>query len=113
MKKYLLFCLIVVMGLLGLYYLTFYTSFHLFSHKTVTSFVHIQSKKFEVNDRDFQIHAINLGSSIPGHDDKEFSINKETYLRWFQLIQEMHINTIRVYTIESPTFYKAFKEYNN
>lgn len=100
------------MGFLGYYYLTYYTSFHLFSHKKVTAFVTVQDKNFKVNGDNFQIHAINLGSSIPGHDDKEFRIDQETYLRWFQLIQEMNINTIRVYTIESPTFYKAFKEYN-
>ena len=35
------------------------------------------------------------------------------YLRWFQLIQEAGANTLRVYSVQNPSFYKAFYEYNS
>ena len=112
MKKYFIACFIIIICVFGYYYLTFYTSFHLFSHKQVNTFITTNGSEILLNEKSFQIHAINLGSSIPGHDDKEFAIDQQTYLRWFKLIQQMNINTIRIYTIESPAFYKAFKEYN-
>ena len=37
---------------------------------------------------------------------------QETYLRWFEQIQELGANTIRVYTILHDDFYNAFYEYN-
>ena len=62
---------------------------------------------------DFNIKGVNLSSGIPGAWDKEFAADKETYMRWFAQIQEMGANTIRVYTVMSDEFYKAFYEYNN
>lgn len=60
----------------------------------------------------FEIKGVNLGAGIPGHFATEFAIDKETYLRWFQMIQDMGANSIRVYTILSPSFYEAVYEYN-
>ena len=34
-------------------------------------------------------------------------------MRWFQYIQEMGANTIRVYMIQAEDFYEAFYEYNS
>ena len=53
-----------------------------------------------------------MGVGIPGYFSTEFAIDKETYLRWFGMIQEMGANTIRVYTIQIPDFYEAVYEYN-
>lgn len=55
---------------------------------------------------------MNLGSGEPGEWSTDFSIDKETYKRWFQYIKEMGANTIRVYTVQNDTFYNAFYEYN-
>ncbi len=100
------------MLILGYYYLTFYTSTNIVPKKDVKTFVKTEQKEIKVNNKPFTIQAINMGSSIPGHDDKEFAIKKETYLKWFSYISDMNINTIRVFTIESPEFYQALKEYN-
>ena len=59
------------------------------------------------------IKGVNMGSGVPGNWSTEFSIDKETYLRWFGMIQDMGANVIRVYTILSEDFYDAFYEYNN
>lgn len=60
----------------------------------------------------FEIKGVDLGAGIPGHFATEYGIDKETYLRWFGMIQDMGANTIRVYTILSPEFYEAVYEYN-
>lgn len=60
----------------------------------------------------FEIRGVDMGVGIPGHFSTEFAIDKDTYLRWFGLIQEMGANTVRVYTILEPEFYEAVYEYN-
>lgn len=60
----------------------------------------------------FEIRGVNLGVGIPGKWATDYAIDKETYLRWFQWIQELGANTIRVYTILQDDFYNAFYEYN-
>ena len=60
----------------------------------------------------FEIKGVDLGAGIPGHFATEYAIDKETYMRWFGMIQDMGANTIRVYTILSSDFYEAVYEYN-
>lgn len=61
---------------------------------------------------DYEIKGVNMGTGYPGVFPNEFGISEETYARWFNLIGEMNANTIRVYKIQSPWFYKAFAQYN-
>ena len=58
------------------------------------------------------IKGVNMGIAKPGHFPGESAITKEEYLRWFKLIAEMNVNTIRVYTLHPPAFYEALAEYN-
>lgn len=67
-----------------------------------------QNGKFE----NFEIKGVDLGSGYPGEWSTDFNIDKETYMRWFKLMQEMGVNTVRIYTIQSQPFYEAFYEYN-
>ncbi len=60
----------------------------------------------------FLIKGINLGLALPGFYPGEYPIKKKTYLKWFELIFKMGLNTVRVYTIQSPNFYEAFYEFN-
>lgn len=60
----------------------------------------------------YEIRGVDMGAGIPGHYATEFAIDKDTYLRWFGMIQDMGANTIRIYTILSDDFYDAFYEYN-
>lgn len=64
------------------------------------------------NWMDFEIKGVNMGTGYPGVFPNEFGISQETYARWFNWIGEMNANTIRVYKIQSPWFYKAFVQYN-
>lgn len=61
----------------------------------------------------FEIRGVNMGVGLPGKWATDYAIDKETYLRWFQQIQELGANTIRVYTILQDDFYNALYEYNN
>lgn len=60
----------------------------------------------------FEIRGVNIGLTVPGARAGDFAIDKETYLRWFEQIQAMGANTVRVYTILRQDFYDAFYEYN-
>jgi hypothetical protein len=60
----------------------------------------------------FFIKGINLGLGIPGYFPGEYSILKETYLRWFDQIWQLGANAIRIYTVHPPAFYEAFARFN-
>ncbi|ODA43319.1 hypothetical protein THER_1961 [Thermodesulfovibrio sp. N1] len=83
------------------------------SHKTgfkaEGDYIYIKTQK---NWEKFLIKGINLGLSLPGYFPGEYPIKMETYLKWFKLIHEMGMNTIRVYALQSPDFYQALYEFN-
>ncbi|MCZ8513817.1 hypothetical protein O9H85_15515 [Paenibacillus filicis] len=60
----------------------------------------------------FFVKGVNVGAALPGHDPGELPISKDKYMEWFKQIQDLGANTIRVYTILSPSFYQALVEYN-
>ncbi|MDF2960551.1 MAG: hypothetical protein K0S39_2286, partial [Paenibacillus sp.] len=60
----------------------------------------------------FFVKGVNVGAALPGYDPGDLPITKDHYLQWFQKIQEMGANTIRVYTILEPVFYEALVAYN-
>ena len=61
----------------------------------------------------FNMIGVNMGTGYPDTFPNEFNIKKEVYLNWLEKIADMNANTIRVYKIQSPEFYKALSEYNN
>ncbi len=83
----------------------------------VNTFVRTENKEILIKDKDkwksFEVRGIDMGSGIPGEWSTDYAITKETYLHWFQLIQEAGANTLRVYSVQNPSFYKAFYEYNS
>lgn len=62
--------------------------------------------------QDFQMRGVNLGSGMPGAWSTDYAIDEATYLRWFAQMQEMGANVVRVYSIQSPAFYRALKRFN-
>ncbi|MBP2248640.1 hypothetical protein [Paenibacillus xylanexedens] len=62
--------------------------------------------------REMFVKGVNLGATSPGHYPGEFPLTKEDYLRWFQQIEDLGANVIRVYTVHEPIFYSALVEYN-
>lgn len=79
-------------------------------------FVRTQGKQIEIyadNDwEEFEIRGIDLSSAMPSHWSTDYAIDYETYMRWFSQMSEMGANTIRVYSIQNPSFYKALDDFN-
>jgi hypothetical protein len=64
------------------------------------------------NWKPFFAKGVNMGATVPGHFPGELTISEEEYEKWFQMIQDMGANVIRVYTILKPEFYEAMVRYN-
>jgi hypothetical protein len=74
-------------------------------------------ERFEVRAgeawRPFYVKGVNLGAALPGKFASEFPPADSTYARWLRLIAEANANVVRVYTIFPPSFYRAFKAWND
>jgi len=57
-------------------------------------------------------YGINLGSSTPGHSAGELRSTYDDYRRWFNDIEELGVQVVRIYTILPPDFYKALVDHN-
>ncbi len=74
-------------------------------------------RRLEVPDgtggwRPLWIKAINVGAALPGKHPSEFPPDDGTYEEWIRLSAEMGVNTLRVYTIHPPHFYRALARWN-
>lgn len=118
MKKYIAtVCIILAAAFLwniSYYQLGFFID--LKPNAPVTAFMKTNGKKIymEKDGRQeaFELRGVNMGAGIPGKWATDFSIDEETYLRWFKQIQELGANSIRIYTILNDVFYNAFYKYN-
>lgn len=61
--------------------------------------------------RSFTMIGMNMGLTTPGHQPGEFAFDCADIDRWLELIGDMGANSIRTYTLLSPTFYRAFAAY--
>ncbi len=118
MKKFIIIISLIILVLLGFDWLYFYEGvyFDFGKEKPTEYFMKVDGEEIYMKKGNsfepFEIRGVNLGSGLPGEWATSFAIDEETYLRWFKYIQEMGANTIRVYTIQSDTFYNAFYKYN-
>lgn len=120
MKKYTLTAVMLVICLLGLRYMVYYTGFYIDFHpdatvtvqaKTIGKTIYIKNQEREYEP--FIVKGVDLDSSTAGHYATDYAVDRKTWLKWFAQIQEMGANTIRIYTIYNDTFYNAFYEYNS
>lgn len=58
------------------------------------------------------IKGVNMGLTEATTSLRNPDVSYETYLEWFGMISDMNANTIRVYTVMPPQFYKALRDYN-
>src|SRR5690606_3303606 len=61
--------------------------------------------------RPFYINGVNLGAALPGRFPSEFP-HAGVYAQWLSDIAEMGANTVRVYTLHPPQFYRALAMHN-
>lgn len=57
-------------------------------------------------------YGVNLGATTPGHHPGELSPNYGDYRRWFTSMEKLGVQTVRIYTILTPDFYRALLEHN-
>lgn len=55
---------------------------------------------------------VNLGSSVPGQEPGATAATRPDYDRWFAEMGELGVSVVRIYTILSPSFYDALRDYN-
>ncbi|HET6231862.1 MAG TPA: tetratricopeptide repeat protein [Longimicrobiaceae bacterium] len=59
----------------------------------------------------FYVKGVNLGAALPGKHPSEFP-DSATYAGWIAGMSEMGANTVRVYTIHPPVFYRVLRQWN-
>ena len=62
--------------------------------------------------RPIWLKGVNIGAALPGKHPSEFPPDDGTYQQWLKLAADMGANTVRVYTIHPPHFYRALAEWN-
>lgn len=60
----------------------------------------------------FYMKGVNIGAALPGRFPAEFPTDSSVYAEWLTQIGAMHANTIRLYTVLPPAFYRALRAYN-
>ncbi len=119
MKKFIITVISLVLVFLTVNYVYFHLGIYIpfFQSTEISVNAKTEGKQILLKEngefKPFEIKGVDLGSGYPGEWSTDFNIDKETYLRWFALMQEMGVNTVRIYTIQSQPFYDAFYEYNN
>ncbi|MBQ8589595.1 MAG: hypothetical protein IJ486_03985 [Firmicutes bacterium] len=118
MKRFLTICVVCAFLFASINFLLNYQGVYvdLDPYAPVTTFVETRGKEIWLDRGEgyelFEIRGVDMGAGIPGEYATDFGIDKETYLRWFEQIQAMGANTVRVYTIHHEDFYEAVYEYN-
>ena len=67
------------------------------------------------NGRDYTpifIKGINIGAAVPGSWPGQLAISSAQYARWFRMIAHAGFNTVYIYTLHQPRFYKELARYN-
>ncbi len=75
-----------------------------------------RGRQFEISTaqgwRPFYIQGVNLGVALPGRYPSEFPTDSSVYAGWLDTLAAMNANTLRLYTILPPSFYRAFRGWN-
>lgn len=120
MKKFIIVVISLVLVAMSVNYAYYHLGWYIpfFQNSEVEVIAKTSGKQILLKDEkgDFsplEIKGMDLGSGYPGEWSTDFAIDKSTYMRWFKMMQEMGVNTVRIYTIQSQPFYEAFYEYNS
>jgi hypothetical protein len=78
--------------------------------------VRTRGREFEIATaqgwRSFYIQGVNLGVALPGRYPSDFPADSSIYAGWFDTLAAMNANTLRLYTILPPSFYRALRGWN-
>lgn len=83
---------------------------------TLVAQARTRGEHFEVPGTDgwqpFYIKGVNFGVALPGRFPAEFPTDSGLYGAWLDTLAGMHGNTVRLYTILPPEFYRALRGHN-
>lgn len=119
MKRFIIVIAIMTVVSMFAAYVYFGTTFviDLNPNAPINAWTRTEEKRIQIDTgdgwEDFEIRGVDMGIGIPGHFATDYAIDKQTYLRWFKFIKDMGANTVRVYILQSPSFYEALYEYNH
>ncbi|MBU1669489.1 MAG: glycosyltransferase [Actinobacteria bacterium] len=75
-----------------------------------------RGRYFEVYDgkawKEFLVRGVDVGIALPGRWFSEFPEDDRLYRSWFERISALGANTIRVYTLLDPVFYRTLYDFN-
>ena len=75
-----------------------------------------RGQRFEISTAQgwlpFYIQGVNLGVALPGKYPSEFPADSVRYAGWLDTLAAMNANTLRLYTILPPSFYRALRGWN-
>jgi hypothetical protein len=75
-----------------------------------------RGRRFEIRTpqgwQPFHIQGVNLGVALPGKYPSQFPTDSAMYAGWLDTLAAMHANTLRLYTILPPSFYRALRAWN-
>jgi hypothetical protein len=75
-----------------------------------------RGQRFEISTaqgwRPFYIQGVNLGVALPGRYPSGFPTDSGVYAGWLDTLAAMNANTLRLYTILPPSFYRALRGWN-
>lgn len=72
----------------------------------------VKNDRLYIGKEPLYMRGINLDTVKPNYLSGDYAASKEDYRRWFNDIQAMHCNTIKVKTIMPAHFYAALLEHN-
>ncbi len=81
-------------------------------HANFRTRANIFERRLQKTWQPFFVKGINLGLAVPGYYPGEYPIGKKQYRRWFEQMAAAGFNTIRIYTLQSPSFYEALAAFN-
>ena len=113
MKKVMVITIVVITGIFLWNYLFFYKGIlYIPNHNEVRCLSKAEGERLYVDYgtgfEEIEIRGVNLGFGKPGYFATEDAITKEEYLRWFEQIQELGANVVRIYKKAPVDFYEAF-----
>lgn len=60
----------------------------------------------------FILKGMNMSYSLPGTRPGEFTVTEAQIYSWLEDLSELPFNTLRIYTVQSPRFYRALRRWN-
>lgn len=118
MKKFVLISIVVMLIILGIYYAVYYDGrLYMPNSNPVTTVAVVDEEQMYLikengEQTPIEIKGVVVPSFIPGKSDPNSITDRTMWIRWFDYIQKMGANTIRIHNIYNTEFYDAFYLYN-